>query len=80
MTDGLRKIILEVILVKNHNWIQDEEYDHDIECPICLGSMKDTPVLITSCDHAFHNECIIEAFYNHGYRYCLVPNCRKMFR
>jgi hypothetical protein len=40
-------------------WLVDEKtaLDNDLVCPICQNVMSD-PTMITSCQHAFCNECI----------------------
>jgi hypothetical protein len=42
---------------KNRLMLQ-QKFDIEEECPICLESMNDKPVIYTPCKHRFHAKCM----------------------
>ena len=47
--------------------------EQELECPICLESLKQKNIHITKCKHVFHRKCINE--WTSKRPYC--PLCRK---
>ncbi|XP_071041469.1 E3 ubiquitin-protein ligase RNF115 [Parasteatoda tepidariorum] len=55
--------------------ISQEQVDKNLQCTVCMEDFKlDEPVRRLSCDHHFHNECIIPWLELHG----TCPICRKL--
>lgn len=71
-----RYAMLEAILAKYYNITQEDWYQGDIECPICLDTLKDQCALQTPCGHDFHSMCLMKTIM-HSFRKC--PECGKAF-
>lgn len=55
--------------------ICQEQVDKNLQCTVCMEDFKlSEPVRRLSCDHHFHNECIIPWLELHG----TCPICRKL--
>ena len=47
-----------------------------IECPICISPINDNKLIITKCNHSFHNKCIQTWKINYNKDEC--PLCRNI--
>ncbi|XP_035216296.1 E3 ubiquitin-protein ligase RNF126-like [Stegodyphus dumicola] len=55
--------------------IRQEQVDKNLQCTVCMEDFKyQEPVRRLSCDHHFHNDCIIPWLELHG----TCPICRKL--
>lgn len=60
------------------NQALDENQDEDSDplCSICYVSLFEGEILVTTCGHVFHKECILTAFQQSK----TCPNCRTRLR
>lgn len=74
------QILLELVLVIKYKWKQCLHYvprtDNEI-CCLCHELMEDDAVLITPCDHRFHDICALDSIITHKWMKCL--QCSKPY-
>ena len=63
---------------KRHNrLILQQNYDVEENCPICLDSMLDKPVIYTPCKHRFHSKCMFALLSSQHLSKYNCPMCRN---
>lgn len=63
-----KKIFLtEVVMVMNYNFTINETCLKEDDCIICCESMKNTPVIITPCNHTYHRTCLLACITEHDF-------------
>jgi hypothetical protein len=67
----------EMILCVEYGWKQHPKFAGNIECKICLDTLKNKYVLETDCKHFFDHACIMETLINHSMFKC--PICSKKY-
>lgn len=70
-------VFIEVLLLLNHNCINNDKYEHDDECAICMDSMKNNYVITLSCKHTYHRNCILTNICKFKKYICPEVKCKK---
>jgi hypothetical protein len=71
------KFITFTAAAKRHNrMILQQNYDVEENCPICLDSMLDKPVIYTPCKHRFHSKCMFALLSSQHLSKYNCPMCR----
>jgi hypothetical protein len=67
--------IRSIFLVNGGSILVKIRHPRGLECPICLGGFEEIPSIKTSCDHSFHEECLVSWLH----REMNCPVCRTEF-
>ena len=71
------KFITFTAAAKRHNRLMlQQNYDVEENCPICLDSMLDKPVIYTPCKHRFHSRCMFALLSSQHLSKYNCPMCR----
>ena len=71
------KFITFTAAAKRHNRLMlQQNYDVEENCPICLDSMLDKPVIYTPCKHRFHSKCMFALLSSQHLSKYNCPMCR----
>ncbi len=68
-----KKLLLECVLQRDYGCISLDKYSREVDCKICLVSMKDEPVMVMTCGHLYHHDCIFTSILDFNDRKC--PEC-----
>lgn len=75
-----KQILLEFVLVTKHKWVQHLRYMPQVKdeiCALCHETMEGDAVLVTPCDHRFHDICVLDSLMEHQWLKC--PRCSQPY-
>jgi len=72
-------VTLEVLLLDQYNFKSNGNYNKEINCSICMETMKNSYVIILPCDHVYHRNCALNNIYTYRRTCCPDPKCNHKF-
>lgn len=75
--DIVDALTIEILLKMKYGFGYYPSYQNHLECSLCLDDLHNKTVLITSCKHVFHLECMLFSIMEFNHLKC--PTCEKKY-